>query len=416
MENYILINHLQVEVEKQKLSKLINKEINEKFNEKDPLEIDISDNKVVNLFVNGEVEFDFREDTIYIVVPMSINAAFELPVGTVSVDAQIRIHTHSKLDIQSDFNIDTTSSISEVEWVSDLDIHPKIVDMIIPDGLIKSKIDDQLPKMGEKIDEAIKKVLNIPQLLMKVAWERVVNIPLGDQHSLYIKLKPDFMEMEPIEVKEDRLLLGSNTKWFFENSTEHAELEEKYVPKVQYLPASVEHEKTRIYVHLDLADLGEPAYEIIQANPAIEDAIHSQVEKVIIRMLGEDGIAIAMRLKGILNGGLSVVGIPRLNKKTLMLDMENLRFDFSGKNMLSSLTGNIGLSVAKTFIRKKFPIDLKPIIDKIILETNANISEIELNDDMAVKGRINDYTVEDFKIEKGVMSITLATDLAIQLV
>jgi len=76
MENYILINHLQVEVEKQKLSKLINKEINEKFNEKDPLEIDISDNKVVNLFVNGEVEFDFREDTIYIVVPMSINAAY----------------------------------------------------------------------------------------------------------------------------------------------------------------------------------------------------------------------------------------------------------------------------------------------------------------------------------------------------
>ena len=123
-----------------------------------------------------------------------------------------------------------------------------------------------------------------------------------------------------------------------------------------------------------------------------------------------------MKLSGALNGGLSVVGIPVYNRESMMLDFENMSFDFTGKNILSGIAGNLALTVAKSFIKKQFPINLEPIFENLITTVNETLKEINFNQDMGIKGEITEFDVENFMIADGKLELTLAADFGLHFI
>ena len=148
---------------------------------------------------------------------------------------------------------------------------------------------------------------------------------------------------------------------------------------------------------------------------SVKKAIGCTIEKILVRAVGDDGVAIALKLKGTLNGGLSIAGNPQMSQQDLMLDIENLTFNFSGKNVFSSLKGNIALSVAKSVIRKQFPIALKPYIENLIDTLNEMISSLKLANGLFLKGNIHEWKLVKMDIVTGFAVMVVQSDLTMEI-
>lgn len=415
MNDYLQINHLSLILTKDKISKMLNAEIKQRINQDNPLKIELDESKSINLYTSGDLTFDFRDSYIYLGVPMKISAQLDFPVGSVSVDAQIKVFTKTKIDIRSDFLIDTASEITNIDWISGPDIQPKLMDILVPDSLVRNAINKHVPELSGKIDEVVNKLLLKDNLTNKIKWERIFTITLeGGQH-LFFRIRPEFIEIEKVKNDLDKLTLAANCKCFFEATTQLEEVDNNYKPTVQYLENPLE-EITRIYLTIELAHLSDLLMAVVKSTDKIEGAIKSKVDRVIVRQIKTDGLAVAVKLSGALNGGLSIVGIPVYNRELMTLDFENINFDFTGTNILSGIAGNVALSIAKSYIKKQFPINLEPIFESLINQVNEDLDKIQFNQNIGVSGEITHFEIEDFMIENGYLTVTLGIDLGMMLI
>lgn len=100
----------------------------------------------------------------------------------------------------------------------------------------------------------------------------------------------------------------------------------------------------------------------------------------------------------------------------MTLDFENINFDFTGTNILSGIAGNVALSIAKSYIKKQFPINLEPIFESLINQVNEDLDKIQFNQNIGVSGEITHFEIEDFMIENGYLTVTLGIDLGMMLI
>lgn len=200
MNDYLQINHLSLILTKDKISKMLNAEIKQRINQDNPLKIELDESKSINLYTSGDLTFDFRDSYIYLGVPMKISAQLDFPVGSVSVDAQIKVFTKTKIDIRSDFLIDTASEITNIDWISGPDIQPKLMDILVPDSLVRNAINKHVPELSGKIDEVVNKLLLKDNLTNKIKWERIFTITLeGGQH-LFLELDLNLLRLKKLRM------------------------------------------------------------------------------------------------------------------------------------------------------------------------------------------------------------------------
>ena len=264
--------------------------------------------------------------------------------------------------------------------------------------------------------ETLAEVVNLSSLLTKTVWHKILEIPLKNEESMFLSVKPEYIEIYKVNILENLIKLAINTRVIVKPIESSERPDTKYQPKVTFLESYADNKPLYIEVRLDLQSLDLPALKVVKSLGSIEKAIGCTIEKILVRPVGEDGVAIAMRLKGTLNGGLSIAGNPVVDQQNLMLDIESLTFNFSGKNVLSSLKGNIALSVAKSFMRKQFPIALKPYIDNLISTVNEMMSNLQLANGLFLKGDIHEWQLLKMDIHNGQAIMIVNSNLTMELV
>ena len=415
-ESCILINDLSVQVETAELNKLINTQIDQLFKSRGPIVISVLNDQEILITPISNADISISNDRIHGYLPVKIETNLRVPVKAVKVEAELMVEFESTLIIKGESNIKVTSSIINIEWTTGPDITPKLVDFIVPDEMVKDIVQDSLPTINEKINETLAEVVNLSSLLTKTVWHKILEIPLKNEESMFLSVKPEYIEIYKVNILENLIKLAINTRVIVKPIESSERPDTKYQPKVTFLESYADNKPLYIEVRLDLQSLDLPALKVVKSLGSIEKAIGCTIEKILVRPVGEDGVAIAMRLKGTLNGGLSIAGNPVVDQQNLMLDIESLTFNFSGKNVLSSLKGNIALSVAKSFMRKQFPIALKPYIDNLISTVNEMMSNLQLANGLFLKGDIHEWQLLKMDIHNGQAIMIVNSNLTMELV
>ena len=414
-ESCILINNLSIQIEISKLNKLINSQVGEVFATRGPIVISVLNDQEILITPIANVDISLDGEIITGSLPVHITTNLNLPVRYVKVEADLTVHFKTEIRVVGGNNIEVITNINDIEWLGDLNISPPLLDFIIPDSKVQDMVEKQLPAINEKINEALKEALNLNTLLAKTLWHKIVTIPLKNEEVMYLSVKPAFIEIYKINFVNGMMKLSINTRVVVKTTEEAEKPDTKYQPQISFLESVSDSNSLYIEVRLDLESLDSPALKVVKSVKSIEKAIGCTIEKILVRPVGEDGVAIALRLKGTLNGGLSIAGNPQVSQQDLMLDIEDLTFNFSGKNVFSSLKGNIALSVAKSVIRKQFPIALKPYIESLIDTLNDMISSLKLANGLFLKGNIHEWKLVKMDIVSGQAVMIVQSDLTMNL-
>jgi len=395
-----------------KINNLVNSQLIDYFTKQGPVTVSFLNGQELLILPEKGIEIQFSGDLLKISLPVHISTNLKAPVRLVKVESKVIVSMEASLTWEDQNNFKITSRITDLSWIGDMAIQPALLDFIIPDNYVKEMVEKQIPAINDKINQTLNEAANLNTLLERRVWARTVNVALKDKQTMNFSIKPKLIEIFKIGFEANVLRIGVNLEVLVHPSARPEKPDRLFKPKVILLQEAATEGELGIGVGLVLDTLDIPVLKVIKSYTNVENAIGSTIEKIIIRTVNEDGIAIALKLKGSLNGGLSIGGKPIIDPENLVLYFENLSFDFSSKNILSSLKGNIALSVAKSVIRKQFPISLKSYVESLISATNEVISEVHLFDGIVLKSNISDWKLEDISIQNGYLRITASTYLS----
>ncbi|HMY85435.1 MAG: DUF4403 family protein [Saprospiraceae bacterium] len=411
--NYSLIRieHLSLRLKSSQLSELINNALRMALQKKDSFAVNILNDQEILITPQPSVTINIEDNKIKGILPLRISTNLKGPIKRVSVKAGILAHFEAEIERLDENNLGIHSDISAIEWTDEIDIQPPLLDFVLRDSFVKEMVENQLPAINIKINEALRDFLDFGNLLSQAELNRKIRIPLKNKQEMFLFVSPESIEVNKMGLDGDNLQFSCNISGRILPSENMDDTFPTVTPRVIFLDQPASGNELLIDIRLDLASLGEPVLDVVKSMPNIENAIGCNIEKVVVRPVGTDGVAIGLKLKGALNGGLSIAGRPVVDQNSLMLDIENLTFDFSGKNILSSLKGNIALSVAKSVIRKQFPIGLRPYIDSMIRATNDMISSFKLIDGLILQGNIGEWHLQEMDIVDGRLVIIFRTEV-----
>jgi len=414
-DSCIHINNLSIQLEADQLNKLINAQVVNVFARRGPIVISVLNDQEILITPMPDVQLTIDDNFLKGSLPAHISTNLKVPVRRIKVETDLKVHFEVYISIVGGNEISVNTRITDIEWIGDLDIQPPLLDFIIPDNMVQDMVEKQLPSINEKINETLKEVLDINTLLSRTVWNKVVRIPLKNEEEMYLSVRPEYIEIYKVNFENDQIKLSINTRVLVKPSDSSERPDTNYQPRILFLESVSSNDTLYVEVRLDLRSLDTPALKVVKSVKSIEKAIGCTVEKILVRPVNDDGVAIALKLKGALNGGLSIAGKPVVSQNDLMLDIENLSFDFSGKNIFSSLKGNIALSVAKSVIRKQFPIALGPYIENLIMTVNDMISSLRLANGLFLKGTIKDWQLNKMDIAGGQAVVIFQTDVVMHL-
>ncbi len=407
----IRIDNLSIHLKSSQFSDLINNTLKSALQGKEHFTVSVLNDQEILITPVPEVVINIQGNKIVGTMPLHIDTNLKGPVKRVSVQTDIIAHIEVEITRQDERNLTIQSNITEIEWTDDIDIQPPLLDFVLRDSFVKDMVEKQLPAINGKINETLKELANFKTLLSRVVWKRSIRIPLKNQQEMFLSVWPEVIEINKIGFDNDNIQLSCNLSGGMVPSETDVMIDEHFVPDLLFLDKYAPGDEMTVDIRLNMASLGAPALKVVKSIPNIENAIRCNIEKIILRPVGTDGLAIGLKLKGALNGGMSIAGRPSVDQDTLKLNIENLTFDFSGKNMLSSLTGNIALSLAKSVIRKQFPIPLKPYIENLIQTANETISSLRLMDGMVVKGNVGAWNLGELKVTDGYLMVVFRTEV-----
>lgn len=412
--NTILIENLAIQITSAKLNGVVNSQIKSVFQKRGPVTLNIKGNEVL-LILKPEVQIGLEEKMLKGKLPVLVETNIKLPVGQVNVKADLLVDFSTEVHLEPGNKIRTSTQLKDVHWISGPDISPPLIDFIVPDNMVRSFIDDSLPEIGLRIDESMADVVDIGRILKYTVWQKLLELPLKNSQKAYLLVAPSTIELYSLQVNKQILKLTINSHVMVKWVDPDVRIDTKYIPELKFIPGLPSGKTTDIVTRLILEDMEKPALKIIKSMGSVESAIRCTIEKILIRTVEDDGLAIALKLKGALNGGLSIGGRPVIQTSTLELDMNDLTFKFSGKGIVSSLTGNIALSLAKSTIRKQFPLQLKTYVENLVFQINKMISDLRLSNHIVLKGKTENWKINSLEIHDGTIMLHTSSYMVLEI-
>lgn len=411
-DSVIKISNLNLQLESNQINDIINIQINNIFEKRDPIAISFLNEQELWILPKPHANFFIEDNRLKGTIPIHILTNLNIPVKKIKAEGDILLHLDISISRKDQHHISICTNIKDIEWMSDLDIQPPLLNYLVPNNFIQDLIKKQIPTINEKMNEAIAEILDISALLAKIEWNRMIDIPLKNGQNLVLSVRPHLIQLFKIGLENDILSFSVNVDIMIHPALINEDPDRISRPEVVFLTELSQSKDLKVEVFLDLESLDQSVLKVIKSMPNIENAIGCNIENLMVRSVNGDGIAIALKLKGLLNGALSIGGRPVVDQNSLNLNIENLAFDFSSKSILSSLKGNIALSVAKSVIRKQFPIALKQYLDNLFEAVNALISEVKIFEGVVLKGNINGWNLDKLAIENGQIVVTIRTRLS----
>lgn len=411
-DSVIKISNLNLQLESSQINDIINSQIKNIFEKRDPIAVSFLNEQELWILPKPQANFFIEDNRLQGTIPIHILTNLNIPVKKIKAEADILLYLDISISRKDQHHISICTNIKDIEWISELEIHPPLLNYLVPNNFVQDLINKQIPTINEKMNEAISEIIDITALLSKIEWNRMIHIPLKNGQDLILSVRPQIIQLFRIGFENDILSFSVNVDILVHPALVHENPDVACQPEVVFLTELSQPKDLKVEVFLDLESIDQPVLKVIKSMPNIENAIGCNIENLMVRSVNGDGIAIALKLKGSLNGALSIGGRPVVDRNSLNLNIENLAFDFSSKNILSSLKGNIALSVAKSVIRKQFPIALKLYLDNLFEAVNDLISEVKIFEGIILKGNIDGWNLDKLTIENGKIIVAIRTRLS----
>lgn len=372
------------------------------------------DDLKIRVSVSGHIYTASKNDVFYSAIPLKVwaQARYEVssigPVIEKETNFEAVVYFSTKIAVNKDFKLTTTTTSSGFTWVTE----PKIYLGPIPIN-IKFKVEEELAKSlklsAAEIDRNVDTGFDLRAQALTV-WKELQEPMLVDSLTQsWLKMSPVAFFMAPIKGSQTALNINMGLKTYIESFTGK---KPEYVVNPN-LPDLATGAATANTFAINLSSFVTYAEATNIANRAMAGQTYKMGRKQIqvdsLKVFGIDNrLAATASLSKALTGVVYLSGMPMYNVADGKLAMTKVDFDFNTKNALLKSAAWMLDGVFTRKVEQSMVFQLNQQLDSVKTMVNEKLNNYSYQSLFFLKGQVDKFDVQGIYIEPEGIRVTVA--------
>jgi hypothetical protein len=377
--------------------KIINEKIQGKFIDKWMNLNDKGDSLYLAISRMRRITIQRRDRTLFIVVPLKVSGKVRAKFAGIKikneapVEAEINIHLSTTLKMDSKWNLLSDTHLDKIDWIKEPKLKVGFLNINLR-GPIEKMLEKKEESVTAKADATLKTALNTRKVVSDI-WRDIQLAHRINKQGVQVWLRPYGVDLKGrLEETEQDLIslqfqLKTLTHIYFEGDS--------IPPPNTVLPDFARIDETKdsliVYVHslLRFDMVNDFLEKELDGKPISAKGFTTTIQHV--RFYGtQTGIAVALQVKGDIDGTLYVKGTPSYDSLSNTIALKDFEFDISSESALINSADWLLHSKVLELISDKLKVNLTPLavqLPKIIfnaIEKGKTGEKIDLNVDTLV--------------------------------
>ncbi|MCK9422063.1 MAG: DUF4403 family protein [Bacteroidales bacterium] len=333
--------NIPLEVNKVQLKKLVNRRLTGQLYADTSFEDNDRDNLMLFASRMDSIDVGFENDFLTYRVPLKIYLKKRTNMGIFGLDlyditdanAEVVLKFKTKLNINRDWSLSTLTLPDGYEWISTPTVTLAGFQLPLPvisDVLLKGS----LGFIAKGIDKSVKSAVDLRKIVGDawIALQKPFLVSPGD--SLWLKLSPAQLSSVPIQGKDGNMLSSLGLKALVELywGREPAYTVNPELPPLRITSALPGQFNINISLDIPLSYINSLARTTMRGYTMAFKNYKVIVKDITIYGQG-DNLIVELPVEGTVKGSIYLAGVPVFNKDSLTIELDNLDFSVSTKNV-----------------------------------------------------------------------------------
>lgn len=333
----------------------------------DPIQYEGMD---VKLQLRPDSHITARKQSLYLDLPLDIEVSKSAGLFSLEAQGSIQLSLTTKLNIDSELNLNTVSSIEGWKWI----VEPKVkVGLLsIPAktiaDLILGRVDE---KITNQLDEQIKQNLNLQKLLNQQLSKIVDSRKILDKPELYVRVQPKAAHSTGFKEYTDKIQLPLYLEMDAELGDEFKQSTDWQIPAFKWDTDEPLEYSQAVHAAVSYETIG--ALILSQLNGLEVGGKKITADKVSISK--QDQLDINISITSPISSRLQILANPRYDEGILYMD--ELQVEMHTSNILYKMTSPIIEKLIRDELNNRLPVSLADILQQQIRNGLAQSQQLK---------------------------------------
>lgn len=312
---------------------------------------------------------------------------------SISTNLGMRIRFRTKLTLDRNWGVNTTTRILDYKWTEAPAIH--LGPIKIPLNFIADKlIDSQLDYISKRLDKEIKKQVNLKQLLGGVWREVQAPFLVSEEYKTWVRIEPQSLMMTPISTKNQTVSTTVGMRGYAS-----AFVGNKPASGQQKLPGLTVKKTMNNQFKVYLQSKISKQYAIDMAkknflNQTFKNGKY-KVKVIDLNLYGSgEKLVIQAKLEGSLRGTVFLSGTPTYDPRQQNIVINDLDFNLDTRNKLAKVANWLFHKKIIRKIKEAIQLPMKSTLDETKKEAQKMLKNYQITKGISLKGTLDDLHVD----------------------
>jgi len=338
------IINLYADLEVSKLEQLINRNMDNILYQDTSFEDNNGDNLKFKALKDGDVRLNFEQNELTWELPLVVTIqqgmklfGYNIPlVDSWEYTGQIRLRYKTKLAINRDWSIKTTTISDGYEWTKKPAV--KIGGIDIPVTIVANLLlPSSLREFSQQIDEVVSRSFDF-RGYAEAGWQMLFNpIKIPGAYEAWIAVTPYSVALVPVQGSAGHIRLGAAITSDVECLLDNVPYSGKVtaLPNIQPLKMPSDTFKVNLLTDIPYTTINRIITEQMGDSTFVLGKRRIKFET--FRVYGTDEkMAVETTVSGSIKGTLYLTGIPYFNPEDTTLRIKDLKFDLKTRNLMTN--------------------------------------------------------------------------------
>jgi hypothetical protein len=343
-------------------------------------------------------------------LPLKLWIKYDIGISTVEAEGEISIDFRTALDINREWDVNTTTDILTYEWIRKPRIKMGVVSLpvgFIADIILKRSKD----LLTSSVDDMVKENFDLRGQITE-AWQQMFKpVQVSEEYNTWLTIKPESIGMTPLFMGNDRI---SSTLFIEGKPDVSVGVEPEGIFPKPLPQLRIEEKADEVFaLHIKTKITYDEA-ERIAKQEVVGQTFSQGKRSVTIQDLEFYGrgnkIIVNTMLTGSYNGSIYLEGIPVYNDRKNTIDIEDLQYTLDTKNVLFKSAGWLLKSAIKPKIEENLNFLMDYNLKSMQAEFQEQLKQYSVSEGVTIFGDLKELNIRNAYLTYDGMIVDLALE------
>jgi len=321
---------------------------------------------------SSPITLSWSNPVLYYSVPVRVSGKFIKHVGNLTirnnqpVEMEIVLHMSTRLDIGSNWQLKTKTTLEEIKWIKDPKL--KVIGVRIN---LRKKVEEAINKnrdmLTTKLDAVIPGVLDTRKIVSKLWLDIQKPIRINKKEKdVWLKAYGKTITARFVDSNPDLIALNVQLKAHLESYIEGDDIPASNDTLPSYVVNKYDHDSITMYVlvKLPFKQAEEILNETLVGKELSAEGYSTRIQK--LNLYGTDSaVCLQVKLKGDVDGSVFMTAVPGYDTAAATLFASKFNYDLDTENALVNSANWLLQDTVLNIVRKKLMLNVQPFIDSL---------------------------------------------------